>query len=241
MYRIDDQGAVSVMPVPESAGAEGYFTEGNPGVSEGTPARASWFNMVQEELRSIVVAGGVTPAKTAYNQVLTALRSAGIFVTQSLSDNSTRVATTAFVQNIISAKNTPGQVAYFAMASAPTGWLSANGAVVSRSTYANLFAAIGTTFGAGDGMATFSLPDLRGEFIRGLDGGRGVDVGRSLGSSQGGAVQSHSHTWARGTGADGSDTGVGRNTAESFQDDTSSTGGSETRPRNIAFLACIKY
>jgi microcystin-dependent protein len=51
------------------------------------------------------------------------------------------------------------------------GWLKCNGAAVSRSTYAVLFAAIGTLYGAGDGTTTFNLPDYRGEFLRGLDDG----------------------------------------------------------------------
>lgn len=75
MFRIDDPSASATLPTPESAGTEGYFTEGNP--ASGVPAtleRASWFNMVQEELRNVVIAGGQTPSKTSYNQVLTAIR-----------------------------------------------------------------------------------------------------------------------------------------------------------------------
>jgi hypothetical protein len=74
MYRIDDVTAASSLPTPETAGAEGYFTEGNP--ATGTPAtleRASWFNMIQEELRAIVVAAGLTPSKTTYTQVRDAI------------------------------------------------------------------------------------------------------------------------------------------------------------------------
>lgn len=76
MYRIDDPSASHTLPTPEAALTEGYWTEGNPGT--GTPAtleRASWFNMIQEELRAIVVAGGLTPSKTTYNQVLAAIQS----------------------------------------------------------------------------------------------------------------------------------------------------------------------
>jgi hypothetical protein len=75
MYRIDDLSASATLPVPEAAGPEGYWTEGNP--ASGVPAtveRASWFNMIQEELRAIVVAGGLVPSKTSYNQILTALQ-----------------------------------------------------------------------------------------------------------------------------------------------------------------------
>jgi microcystin-dependent protein len=77
-----------------------------------------------------------------------------------------------------------GMIAPFAMSSPPTGWLECNGATISRSTYATLFAAIGTTYGAGDGSSTFLLPDLRATFIRGFDNSRGIDTGRTFGSFQ---------------------------------------------------------
>jgi microcystin-dependent protein len=130
-----------------------------------------------------------------------------------------------------------GSVIYVAKNTAPTGYLKANGALVSRTTYAALFAAIGTTFGVGDGSTTFGLPDLRGEFIRGWDDGRGVDSGRVFGASQLDDLKSHSHSiqtfgGSSGTYASGS---LGLNSS------TGATGGSETRPRNIALLACIKY
>jgi hypothetical protein len=76
MYRIDDPSASTTLPTPEAALTEGYWTEGNPG--SGIPAtleRASWFNMVQEELRAIPVAAGIVPSKTVYNQILSALKS----------------------------------------------------------------------------------------------------------------------------------------------------------------------
>ena len=81
-----------------------------------------------------------------------------------------------------------GIVLPFAGAAAPSGWLLCQGQTVSRVTYAALFAAIGTTFGAGDGSTTFGVPDMRGEFPRGLDAGRGVDSGRTLGSAQKGTM-----------------------------------------------------
>ena len=77
-----------------------------------------------------------------------------------------------------------GMIAPFAMSTPPTGWLECNGATISRSTYATLFAAIGTTYGAGDGSSTFVLPDLRATFIRGFDNSRGIDTGRTFGSFQ---------------------------------------------------------
>ena len=98
-----------------------------------------------------------------------------------------------------------GTVLYFAGQTAPAGWLKANGAAVSRTAYAALFAAIGTTYGAGDGRSTFNLPDLRGEFIRGWDDGRGVDAGRVFGSAQAHALQSHQHGLSMAADAAGDD------------------------------------
>ena len=98
-----------------------------------------------------------------------------------------------------------GTVLYFAGQTAPAGWLKANGAAVSRTAYAALFAAIGTTYGAGDFLNTFNLPDLRGEFIRGWDDGRGVDTPRSIGSAQAHALQSHQHGLAMAADGAGDD------------------------------------
>ena len=75
----------------------------------------------------------------------------------------------------------------------PAGYLECNGAAVSRTTYSALFALIGEYYGAGNGSTTFNLPDLRGEFIRGFDNGRGVDSGRSIGTFQTAENNSHSH------------------------------------------------
>lgn len=88
--------------------------------------------------------------------------------------------------------------AAFNPGTSPTGWLKANGAAVSRTTYAALFAAISTTYGAGDGSATFNLPDFRGLFLRGLDDGRGIDSGRALGSFQDSQNLWHNHAGATG-------------------------------------------
>jgi phage-related tail fiber protein len=138
-----------------------------------------------------------------------------------------------------------GAVVHFARSSAPTGWLKANGAAVSRTAYASLFAAIGTAFGAGDGFNTFNLPDLRGEFVRGWDDARGIDASRAFGSAQADELRAHTHTTTvnrdrgattAGNAVYGDEDYYGQNTLE-----TSSTGGAETRPRNIALLACIKF
>ncbi len=133
----------------------------------------------------------------------------------------------------------PGDLKPWPGTSAPAGWFKANGALVSRTAYAALFAVIGTTFGAGDGSTTFALPDLRGEFIRGLDDGRGVDSGRGLGTAQADDLKSHSHyVGISEYGSGGARGGYG---SYYLSANTAPTGGTETRPRNVAMLACIKY
>jgi microcystin-dependent protein len=91
----------------------------------------------------------------------------------------------------------PGAIVAYGGVTEPEGWLFCDGRAVSRATYAELFAAIGTRFGAGDGSSTFNLPDLRGRFPRGWDamGGTaaGRDPGRALGSAQDDLLESHAH------------------------------------------------
>lgn len=152
----------------------------------------------------------------------------------------------------------PGLVGQFAMSAAPTGWLKCNGEAVSRSTYARLFAAIGTEFGGGDGATTFNLPEFRGEFVRGLDDDRGIDPGRTLGSGQTDTLKEHDHLIAANAATGGTLTGdtyvavegtAGGDTQYILHSTavvptlgrTSKTGASETRPRNVALLYCIKF
>ena len=78
--------------------------------------------------------------------------------------NDTSIATTKWVRSYIMPA---GTIIPFAGSNIPTGYLLCNGAVVSRTTYADLFRVIGTTYGAGDGSTTFKLPDLRDRFLEG--------------------------------------------------------------------------
>lgn len=146
-----------------------------------------------------------------------------------------------------------GTVISIASNAIPTGWLPCEGASLSTATYSSLFAAIGYTFG-GVG-ATFSLPDLRGEFIRGWDNARGIDVGRTFGTLQ--LAQSASLTQVE-TDDIGSTYGV-KNIPQNgtwsdwqFTSDGGEGGGgdmsirflvsgADTRPRNIALRYIIKY
>lgn len=136
-----------------------------------------------------------------------------------------------------------GQVATFAQSTAPTGWIKCNGAAVSRTLYPDLFAAIGTTYGAGNGSTTFNVPDMRGEFARGWDDGRGVDTGRAIGTAQSEMVGPHDHPYN-----DNNDIVIdeGAQSTQTVKTGTlaatsGANSGTENRPRNIALNYCIKY
>lgn len=97
----------------------------------------------------------------------------------------------------------PATVHAFAGTTAPEGWAMCDGSEVSRTEYAALFAAVGTTYGVGDGLDTFNLPDMRGQFLRALDdmgtaqGAAGVDVdgtARTVGQPQAQATRKNGLT-----------------------------------------------
>lgn len=170
----------------------------------------------------------------------------------------TTVETFPYRQPYYDEETVAGTVATFAANKEPRGgWLYCNGSAVSRAIYRNLFNAIGTTYGVGDGATSFNLPDLRGEFVRGWDAGRGVDAGRAFGSAQSHQFQDHVHdfspddnVWFPGYIIGGSSdfaSGAGGNTLgyNKINTDYVKTGsvnvGAETRPRNIAMGMWIKY
>jgi len=99
-----------------------------------------------------------------------------------------------------------GAVFCIAVASVPSGYLECNGQSVSRTTFAALFAVIGTQYGASN-SSTFKVPDLRGEFIRGFDNGRGVDSGRSVASSQSHQHPQHNHNVSASSNSSVNDSG----------------------------------
>ena len=154
------------------------------------------------------------------------------------------------VSNIVTADMNPsvalvptGAIMPFAMNSAPSGWLAADGTAVSRSTYPALFAAIGTTHGAGNGSTTFNLPDLRGIFVRGSGSQSisGTTYNGTFATKQQDDFKSHTHSYTLRFNSGNSVTGGPSPVDDGFQTTTTSaTGGSETRPANIALLYCIK-
>lgn len=132
----------------------------------------------------------------------------------------------------------PGDIIMRGSASSSERFLECDGRAISRTKYAELFAAIGITWGSGDGATTFNIPDFRGYFIRAWDHGRGVDPGRTLGSTQSDQIKSHDHTIRiPDEGQPSVSTGMGG--SEGVKDawknvSTLTSGGDETRPKNIA-------
>jgi microcystin-dependent protein len=139
---------------------------------------------------------------------------------------------------------------------APSGYLLCNGQAVSRVTYADLFAAVGTAFGSGNGSTTFNVPDLRGRFLRGLDGGAGRDpdaasrtamnsggnAGDNVGSVQDDQLESHTHntTMYNEVNDSGDYAATTDSTGSPTDIVTSATGGNETRPKNANVNFIIK-
>jgi len=123
----------------------------------------------------------------------------------------------------------------------PTGYLQCDGSTISRTTYADLFAVLGISYGIGDGSTTFGIPDLRGEFVRGWDDARGIDAGRVIGSFQDDAFESHSHPSAALDSVSIHFAASGGLNVANDGSATGLSGGIETRPRNIAMQYCIKY
>ena len=73
------------------------------------------------------------------------------------------------IKNAVNTNTPVGSISLFAGTTAPTGWLICDGSAVSRTTYANLFSVIGTTYGTGDGSTTFNIPNLKGKVPVGYD------------------------------------------------------------------------
>lgn len=154
---------------PESTERVAYWDANRTAGLIGAIPPAKVFTDVQDEILKVIAMAGLTPDPADSTQLWQAL---SFLLAQVVAGVSPPITVA------------PGIMAPFAGNTVPGGWLNCNGQAVSRTTYAALFTAIGTTWGAGDAVTTFNVPDLRGEFLRGLDQGRGIDTGRTLGSFQ---------------------------------------------------------
>lgn len=151
------------------------------------------------------------------------------------------------ITELVAYRAAPGTICEYAAATGtPEGrWLFCNGAVVSQTTYAALFAKIGTAWNTGgEGAGNFRLPDFRGVFRRGLDTGRGVDPGRVMNATvQDDQNKAHSHQFP----AYEPDDTLGAYVASDPGGDafntitTDSDGGAEARPVNLATRVFIAY
>ncbi|BBP75248.1 phage tail protein [Pseudomonas gingeri] len=238
--------------VPSVGLVNGKFVDENPvNGSPGSLIPAVWGNAVTEELLNVVQAGGLQPSETARDQLLTAIRT---IIQSSLPVEQVRTTlaaygiTDAYTKAEIEEKlkNTSalpvGVMVPFPKGTVPPGYLEVDGSVQSAATYPDLYAYLGTTFNTGSEPAGFfRLPESRGEFLRGWDHGRGVDVGRVIGSYQADDFKSHNHklTFGANVGGGGNisgGTGFGSFSTAAIE----ASGGSETRPRNWSVMWCIK-
>jgi microcystin-dependent protein len=168
----------------------------------------------------------------------------GHFITSNLNINTTNssnqlnVAGEVVISNNIISNSLTGMIAYFAGTTPQVGWLECNGNYISSNIYNSLYNVVGSNFGISNEF--FRLPDLRGEFIR------GYNIDRQIGSFQSNAIQSHQHelnatkiNLAINDTTSNIISGIGINTSLIGFVNYGAT-SSETRPRNIALLPCIK-
>ena len=122
---------------------DGKFVNENTATGQpGSLIPAEWGNSVTDELLNVIRGAGLEPNENAFNQLFEAIK--------------------MLVPSVPT-----GMIAFFHDDDAPDGWLLCNGAAVSRTTYANLFAKIGVKYGSGDGSTTFNLPNADGRVLQG--------------------------------------------------------------------------
>lgn len=234
MHRIDADGHVNNLFVDENV----------PEGQEATVVDAAIMNAIQEEISNTVEGAGLELEKGNNTQLLEAIKALGV---------------------------PSGSIFPFTGSSAPTGYLFADGSAISRATYPALWAIAQTNlaadatdftnnpgkYGRGDGSSTFNLPDLRGKFVRGLDGGANIDTGRALGTYQLDALQNVTGSvgpvqfrnapavtgpftiGANGSAGNDSSGGDVSKTVEFNLSNVART-ADETRPKNIAYGFIIK-
>ncbi|HCP2069786.1 TPA: tail fiber protein [Escherichia coli] len=249
MHRIDTKTAQK----DKFGTGKNGFTRGNP--QTGTPATDlddDYFDMLQEELCSVVEASGASLEKARHDQLLTALRALLLSRKNPFGDIKSDGTVKTALENLGLGEGSAlpvGVPVPWPSATPPTGWLKCNGAPFSAEEYPELAKVYPTN----------ELPDLRGEFIRGWDDGRGVDSGRVVLTGQSQSVQQHTHDLAM---AYSSDPGYMDRLGTTPDSDmiaikymvnvTTFTGSGlvylkpngstsvETRPRNIAFNYIVR-
>ncbi|HAK9750512.1 TPA: tail fiber protein [Escherichia coli] len=249
MHRIDTKTA---QKDKFGAGKNG-FTRGNP--QTGTPATDlddDYFDMLQEELCSVVEASGASLEKARHDQLLTALRALLLSRKNPFGDIKSDGTVKTALENLGLGEGSAlpvGVPVPWPSATPPTGWIKCNGAPFSAAQYPELAKV----------YPALKLPDLRGEFIRGWDDGRGVDSGRVVLTGQSQSVQQHTHDLAMAYSSDSAYKDMLGTTPDSdmipikYMINTTTFNGSggvylkandstgaETRPRNLAFNYIVR-
>ena len=201
-------------------------------------------NTNNEHITAISAIAQKTDGTNLFSSIFVACKSDGTSKTSCPSpasnSNDTSIATTAWVNSKISANQTnvpTGTIIPFAGSSIPAGYLLCNGAAVSRTTYANLFKVIGTTWGAGDGSTTFKLPDARGRFPEGANGNLGTYHAAGLPNITGSGKWSFMGITVTGGEYTASFSGAITNTNKSSFNQSFTTGAWGTSTSGIAFNA----
>ncbi|HAW2405073.1 phage tail protein [Escherichia coli] len=171
--------------VEATATQDGKYTDGSvAGGIAATRLRAAAFNAMQEELAHIVESAGLALDINDMTQVLKAIQKLTLSRANPFadikSDGAAAISTALTNLGLGEGSALPvGVPVPWPSATPPTGWLKCNGAAFSAEEYPELAKAYPTN----------KLPDLRGEFIRGWDDGRGMDTGRAILSAQGDAIR----------------------------------------------------
>ncbi|HEA3602126.1 TPA: tail fiber protein [Escherichia coli] len=180
--------------VEATATQDGKYTDGSvAGGIAATRLRAAAFNAMQEELAHIVESAGLALDINDMTQVLKAIQKLTLSRANPFadikSDGAAAISTALTNLGLGEGSALPvGVPVPWPSATPPTGWLKCNGAVFSAEEYPELAKAYPTN----------KLPDLRGEFIRGWDDGRGIDAGREILSAQGDAIRNITGTFGNG-------------------------------------------
>ena len=198
--------------VEATATQDGKYTDGSvAGGIAATRLRAAAFNAMQEELAHIVESAGLALDINDMTQVLKAIQKLTLSRANPFadikSDGAAAISTALTNLGLGEGSALPvGVPVPWPSATPPTGWLKCNGAPFSAGEYPKLAKA----------YPKLKLPDLRGEFIRGWDDGRGVDSARLLLSSQAASILEHNHEMSGWTGDNLWASDVGPNPASVF-------------------------